>query len=142
MSRAGSWEQSVGWPHDQRRPHHRLQHEAGCDGATLVRCWGLGLWMRGGWGLRASPGRDRRPSGRGGRSAEHYLLCDDVAATGTALQAEGIEVAQPISHQSWGLLTAIPLPGGVELGLYEPRHRTAAQPSRAHRLSRTISACR
>jgi hypothetical protein len=81
------------------------------------------------------------PAEAGGR-AEHYLLCDDVAATGTALQAEGIEVAQPISHQSWGLLTAIPLPGGVELGLYEPRHRTAAQPSRAHRLSHTISACK
>jgi hypothetical protein len=94
--------------------------------------------------LRSSrfPGPRSRPSGRGGRRAEHYLLCDDVAATGTALQAEGIEVAQPISHQSWGLLTAIPLPGGFQLGLYEPRHRTAAQPSRAHRLSHTISACK
>ncbi len=46
-----------------------------------------------------------------------------------ALLAERIEVARPISDQGWGLLTAIALPGGVELGLYQPRHPTAAQPS-------------
>jgi hypothetical protein len=37
---------------------------------------------------------------------------DDVAATVAALQAEGIEIAKPISDQGWGLLTAITLPGG------------------------------
>jgi len=54
----------------------------------------------------------------------HAILDSDVAA----LQAEGIEIARPISDQGWGLLTAITLPGGVELGLYQPRHPTAAQP--------------
>jgi hypothetical protein len=44
-----------------------------------------------------------------------------------ALQAEGIEIARPSSDQGWGLLTAIALSGGVELGLYQPRHPTAAQ---------------
>jgi hypothetical protein len=43
--------------------------------------------------------------------------------------AEGIEVTRPISDQGWGLLTAITLPGGVGLGLYQPRHPTAAQPT-------------
>ena len=43
--------------------------------------------------------------------------------------AEGIEVTRPVADQGWGLLTAITLPGGVELGLYQPRHPTAAQPS-------------
>jgi hypothetical protein len=52
-----------------------------------------------------------------------------VGATGgTALQAEGIEIAKPISDQGWGLVTAITLPGGVELGLYEPRYPTAVEP--------------
>ena len=60
--------------------------------------------------------------------AELYLMTDDVAATVAALQAEGIGVARAISDQGWGLLTAIPLPGGVELGLYEPQHPTAVQP--------------
>jgi len=56
---------------------------------------------------------------------ELYLMCDDVAATVTALRAKGFEAARPVSDQGWGLLTAITLPGGVELGLYQPRHPTA-----------------
>jgi hypothetical protein len=52
-----------------------------------------------------------------------------VAATVAALRAEGIEVARPVSDQGWGLLTAIALPGGVELGLYQPRYPTATEPS-------------
>ena len=46
----------------------------------------------------------------------------------TALRAEGVEVAEEISDQGWGLLTTVTLPGGVELGLYQPRHPTAAGP--------------
>jgi hypothetical protein len=57
--------------------------------------------------------------------AELHLMTDDVAATGAALQAQGVEIARPISDQGWGLLTAI-LPGGVGLGLYQPQHPTAA----------------
>ena len=83
-----------------------------------------------GWLIFALPPAEIavHPAEQGGR-AELYLLCDDVAATVTALQADGIEVARPISDQGWGLLTAIALPGGVELGLYQPRHPTAAQPT-------------
>ena len=84
----------------------------------------------GGWLIFALPPAEIavHPAEEGGR-AELYLMCDDVAATVAALQAEGIEVARPVSDQGWGLLTAITLPGGIELGLYQPRHPTAAQPS-------------
>jgi hypothetical protein len=77
----------------------------------------------GGWLIFALPPAQIavHPATDGGR-AELYLMTDDVAATVTALQAEGIEIARPISDQGWGLLTAITLPGGVELGLYQPRH--------------------
>jgi predicted enzyme related to lactoylglutathione lyase len=83
-----------------------------------------------GWLIFALPPAELavHPAEEGGR-AELYLLCDDVAATVAALQAEGIEIARPISDQGWGLLTAITLPGGIELGLYQPRHPTAAQPT-------------
>jgi hypothetical protein len=83
----------------------------------------------GGWLIFALPPAEIavHPAAEGGR-AELYLLCDDVAATVDALRAEGIEVTGPVSDQGWGLLTAIALPGGVELGLYQPRHPTAAQP--------------
>jgi hypothetical protein len=84
----------------------------------------------GGWLIFALPPAEIavHPAEAGGR-AELYLMTDDVAATVAALKAQGIEVARPISDQGWGLLTAISLPGGVELGLYQPRHPTAAQPS-------------
>jgi catechol 2,3-dioxygenase-like lactoylglutathione lyase family enzyme len=83
-----------------------------------------------GWLIFALPPAEIavHPASEGGR-AELYLLCDDVAVTVTTLQASGIEIARPINDQGWGLLTAITLPGGVELGLYQPRHPTATQPS-------------
>ena len=84
----------------------------------------------GGWLIFALPPAEIavHPAEAGGR-AELYLLTDDVAATVTALQAEGIQVTRPISDQGWGLLTAITLHGGIELGLYQPRRPTATQPS-------------
>jgi catechol 2,3-dioxygenase-like lactoylglutathione lyase family enzyme len=53
---------------------------------------------------------------------ELYLMCDDVAATMGELRAKGVEFTRPVSDQGFGLLTAIRLPGGGELGLYQPRH--------------------
>lgn len=56
---------------------------------------------------------------------ELYLMCDDLERTMEELRAKGVEFADPVSDQGWGLLTAITLPGGGRLGLYEPRHQTA-----------------
>jgi hypothetical protein len=55
-------------------------------------------------------------------SHELYLMCDDIEATVAQLRAKGVEFAREVSDEGWGLLTAIALPGGGELGLYEPRH--------------------
>ena len=54
-----------------------------------------------------------------------YLMCDDIEATTAELREKGVELTRPVSDEGWGLVTAIALPGGVELGLYEPRHPTA-----------------
>jgi hypothetical protein len=51
-------------------------------------------------------------------------MCDDISATVEELAARGAVFSQPISDQGWGLLTSMTLPGGVELGRYEPRHPT------------------
>ncbi len=56
---------------------------------------------------------------------ELYLMCDNLIATVEGLKGKGVEFAQPISDQGWGMVTSIRLPGGAELGLYEPRHPTA-----------------
>ena len=55
---------------------------------------------------------------------ELYLMCDDIRSTVAELEAKGVEFVRPIAEERWGLVTAIKLPGGGELGLYEPRHPT------------------
>lgn len=54
-----------------------------------------------------------------------YLMCDDIQATTQDLQAKGVEFAHPVKEERWGLVTALKLPGGGEMGLYEPHHPTA-----------------
>jgi catechol 2,3-dioxygenase-like lactoylglutathione lyase family enzyme len=53
--------------------------------------------------------------------SELYLMCDDLEATIAQLEAKGVELG-PVSDRGWGRMTSISLPGGGELGLYEPRH--------------------
>ncbi|HEX7722754.1 MAG TPA: hypothetical protein VF397_11395 [Pyrinomonadaceae bacterium] len=56
---------------------------------------------------------------------ELYLMCDDLAAMMSALDAKGIHCSE-VQEPPWGLLTKITLPGG-KLGLYQPKHPTAAK---------------
>jgi catechol 2,3-dioxygenase-like lactoylglutathione lyase family enzyme len=53
---------------------------------------------------------------------ELYLMCDNIRSTMEELQAKGVEFTKPVSEQPWGLLTAMRIPGGAELHVYEPRH--------------------
>src|SRR5215472_14807051 len=53
---------------------------------------------------------------------ELYLMCDDIHATLAELRNKGAEVARDVADQGWGLLAAIRLPDGSELGIYQPRH--------------------
>jgi predicted enzyme related to lactoylglutathione lyase len=55
---------------------------------------------------------------------ELYLTCDDLKATVKALKAKKVKFG-PVSEQRWGTLTHIQLPGGGELGLYQPKHPLA-----------------
>jgi len=59
---------------------------------------------------------------------ELYLMCDDIQATLASLREKGVEVAQDVSDQGWGLLAAIRLPDGSELPIYEPRHPLPPRP--------------
>jgi catechol 2,3-dioxygenase-like lactoylglutathione lyase family enzyme len=81
----------------------------------------------GGWLIFALPPSELAIHPSDGSTAhELFFLCDDVHATVSALRAKGVDVDEEISEQSWGLLTHIRLPGGVAIGLYEPRHPLAA----------------
>jgi predicted enzyme related to lactoylglutathione lyase len=79
----------------------------------------------GGWLIFGLPPAElaAHPAEEGGRH-ELYLMCDDVATTADELESKGVELTGPITDQGFGLMTGIKLPGGAELGLYEPRHPT------------------
>ena len=72
--------------------------------------------------LAAHPAEPMPGGAKTGGRHELYLICDDIEATVRELTTRGAEFATPVSDQGWGLLTTIRLPGGGELGLYEPRH--------------------
>lgn len=77
----------------------------------------------GGWLIFALPPAELAVHPADGESHhELYLMCDNLQATLTELKAKGAEVARDASDQGWGLLAAIRLPDGSELGIYEPRH--------------------
>jgi predicted enzyme related to lactoylglutathione lyase len=80
----------------------------------------------GGWLIFALPPAElaAHPAEQSG-AHELYLMCDDITATVEELEAKGVEFAGPVTEQGFGLMTRIRLPGGGELGLYEPRHPTA-----------------
>ena len=80
----------------------------------------------GGWLIFALPPAElaAHPAEQSG-AHELYLMCDDIAATVEELEAKGVEFATPVTEQGFGLMTRLKLPGGGELGLYEPRHPTA-----------------
>jgi catechol 2,3-dioxygenase-like lactoylglutathione lyase family enzyme len=83
----------------------------------------------GGWLIFALPPAElaAHPSD-GDTRHELYLMCDDVEATVEELQAKGVEFTRPITDEGFGLVTAMRVPGGGELGLYEPRHPTPLAP--------------
>jgi catechol 2,3-dioxygenase-like lactoylglutathione lyase family enzyme len=57
---------------------------------------------------------------------ELYLLCEDIEGTMAQLTGKGVRFTRPLTEQRWGRATALRLPGGGEVGLYQPRHPVAA----------------
>jgi predicted enzyme related to lactoylglutathione lyase len=77
----------------------------------------------GGWLIFALPPAELAVHPVEGESRHQlYLMCDDIRATLAELAARGVEVAQDVSDEGWGLLAAIRLPDGSEFPIYEPRH--------------------
>jgi catechol 2,3-dioxygenase-like lactoylglutathione lyase family enzyme len=55
---------------------------------------------------------------------ELFFMCDDLRAEIKALGEKGVRCSD-VEEAGWGSLTKIALPGGGEIGLYQPRHPTA-----------------
>jgi catechol 2,3-dioxygenase-like lactoylglutathione lyase family enzyme len=55
---------------------------------------------------------------------ELYFMCDNLAAEIAALRKKGV-TCSPVHEERWGSITKMRLPGGGEIGLYQPKHPTA-----------------
>ena len=55
---------------------------------------------------------------------ELYFMVEDVGAAIEALGKKSVECSA-IEDEGWGLLSSICLPGGGEIGMYQPRYQTA-----------------
>jgi predicted enzyme related to lactoylglutathione lyase len=53
---------------------------------------------------------------------ELYLMCEDLDATIDELRRKGVEIVEEVTEQRWGRTTAIGIPGGGRIALYEPAH--------------------
>jgi catechol 2,3-dioxygenase-like lactoylglutathione lyase family enzyme len=60
----------------------------------------------------------------GNNKHELYLMCKDIKSEVTELKAKGAQCSE-LNDEPWGILTTITLPGGGEIGLYQPKHTMA-----------------
>lgn len=78
-----------------------------------------------GWLIFALPPAEAafHPSGENGVH-ELYLMCDNLKVEMASLAKKGVECSE-VHQERWGSITKMRLPGGGELGLYQPKHPTA-----------------
>jgi hypothetical protein len=78
-----------------------------------------------GWLIFAMPPAEAaiHPSDESG-TQEVYLMCDDLQAEIANLTHKGIGCSE-VKEARWGSITKVRLPGGGEIGLYQPKHPTA-----------------
>ena len=84
----------------------------------------------GGWMIFGLPPAEAAVHPADGPGSELYFMCDDVAAEIRRLEEQGAECSE-VEEARWGSVTKIRLPGGGEVGLYEPRHAAMVDPEPA-----------
>lgn len=82
-----------------------------------------------GWLIFAAPPTELAVHPSDENAHELYLMCDDIEATKAELESKGVNFIRPVTDQNWGLVTAIAIPGGGELGIYQPKHPLAHRPA-------------
>jgi hypothetical protein len=78
-----------------------------------------------GWLIFAIPGAEVafHPSEENNRH-ELFLMCDDLKAMMQSLKDKNVDCG-PVHEERWGSVTKMILPGGGEIGIYQPKHPTA-----------------
>ena len=75
-----------------------------------------------GWLIFALPPAELavHPSDRNGPQ-ELFLICDDIQVFVQEMARQGVPCT-PVQNPGWGQITYITLPGGDQLGVYQPAH--------------------
>jgi hypothetical protein len=60
----------------------------------------------------------------GPTSHEMCLMCDDLDSTMRELRAKGVKFRGDPVEETFGIVTTILLPGGLEMLLYQPTHES------------------
>ena len=78
-----------------------------------------------GWLIFALPAGEAavHPSDESG-SHELYFMCEDLKAEMASLAKKGVKCSK-VEEARWGSITKMGLPGGGNVGLYQPKHPTA-----------------
>jgi catechol 2,3-dioxygenase-like lactoylglutathione lyase family enzyme len=78
-----------------------------------------------GWLIFALPPAEAaiHPSNEGS-AHELYFMCDDLKAEMASLAKKGVKCSK-VEEARWGSITKMRLPGGGEVGLYQPKHPIA-----------------
>jgi catechol 2,3-dioxygenase-like lactoylglutathione lyase family enzyme len=97
--------------------------DAGADRAFFRDILGFRAVDAGhGWLIFALPAAEAafHPSEENNRH-ELFLMCDDVNRVMAALGRRGARFGE-VTEEQWGIRTCMRLPGGGEVGLYQPKH--------------------
>ena len=104
-------------------------NDAAADRAFLKEVLGFSSVDAGeGWLIFALPPAELavHPADEGGTN-ELYFMCTDLRAEMTALERRGVRCSE-VEEARWGSMTRIQLPGGGEVGLYQPNHPSPLVP--------------
>lgn len=80
----------------------------------------------GGWLVFALPPAEVAVHPAESAGAELYLMCDDLEAQMRSLADRGVQCTA-VDEARWGSVTKLRLPGGGQVGLYQPRHPLAVE---------------
>jgi catechol 2,3-dioxygenase-like lactoylglutathione lyase family enzyme len=106
-----------------------FSRDAEADRAFLREVLGFGhVDAGGGWLIFGLPPAEAAVHPAEAPGAELYFMCDDLEAEMRTLAEKGVQCAE-VEEARWGSVTKIPLPGGGELGLYQPKHAAMVEPT-------------
>ena len=78
-----------------------------------------------GWLIFALPPAEAAFHPSDGHGAhELYFMCEDLKAEMASLAKKNIKCSE-VQEARWGSITKMRLPGGGQVGLYQPKHPTA-----------------